>query len=59
MEIIKEIITQITKGLAQGFMMNGIVITIVYFIFWKLLAKRFANWRIQINQRADALQIKS
>jgi Delta7-sterol 5-desaturase len=59
MEVIKEILTQIPKGLAQGFMMNGLIITLVYFIFWKLLAKRFANWRIQINQKADAAQIKS
>lgn len=59
MEVIKEIFAKFPEGFMQGLLMNGVVVSIVYLIVWKWLGKRFANWRIQINQRADAAQIKS
>jgi Delta7-sterol 5-desaturase len=58
MEILKEILSQFPKGFISGLIMNGTIISLVYFIFWKKLKVRLQNWRIQINQRADSKQIK-
>ena len=59
MEIISALAAQLTKGLLQGILVNGSIITIIYLIFWKFLKTKIKNFRIQINQRADAAQIKS
>lgn len=59
MEIIKEIAQQLTKWLVQGILVNGGIITIIYFVFWKFFKNKIKNFRIQLYQRADAAQIKS
>jgi Delta7-sterol 5-desaturase len=59
MEVLKEIFAKFPEGFMQGLLMNGVVVSLVYLIVWKWLGKRFANWRIQLNQRVDAAQIKS
>jgi Delta7-sterol 5-desaturase len=46
------------KNYLTGLVMNTVIIGSVYFVFWKLFAKRLKNWRIQIEQRSDAAQIK-
>jgi Delta7-sterol 5-desaturase len=58
LEILKQIFAQFPKGFVTGLIMNGTIISLVYFIFWKKLKVRLQNWRIQINQRADSKQIK-
>lgn len=59
METIRELFTKVIQGFVQGMLMNLVVISAVYLIVWKWLGKRLANWRIQLNQRANAAQIKS
>ncbi len=58
LEVLKEIFAKVPQGFAQGLIMNGTIITIVYLIFWRWLKNKLKNWRIQMNQRADAAQIK-
>ena len=58
MEFIEEASKQIPQALGQGFM-NYLIIGIIYFVVWKLLKKRLQNWRIQVRERVDAVQIKS
>ena len=37
---------------------NGFFAVLAYIVFWKLLARKLAAWRIQIERRADAKQLK-
>jgi Delta7-sterol 5-desaturase len=58
MEALKQILINVPQGFIMGLVLNGTIISLVYFIFWKLLAKRYQNWRIQLNNRVDAKQIR-
>jgi Delta7-sterol 5-desaturase len=58
MEIVKILLEEIAKGFTKGFFMNGVILTVVYLIFWKLFKEKIKNFRIQFKQRADAKQIK-
>lgn len=59
MEALKQILSNFPQGFVAGLFMNGSLIAIVYFIFWKKFKKRFQNWRIQLKERVDAKQIKA
>jgi Delta7-sterol 5-desaturase len=41
-----------------GLLVNGTIVVLAYLVFWKLLAKRLSVWRIQLERRSDAAQIK-
>lgn len=58
MEAIKAILMNLPMGLISGLLLNGTIMTLAYFIFWKALKKRLQNWRIQLKERVDAKQIK-
>ena len=58
MESFKIISGQIIETLGQS-LMNYIIIVLIYLIVWKLLKKRFKNWKIQIKERVNLKQIKS
>jgi Delta7-sterol 5-desaturase len=59
-------LTDFTRNLAstfpQSYVMalatSGVAAGLFYLVFWKLLAKRLQNWRIQIERRADSAQFK-
>jgi Delta7-sterol 5-desaturase len=59
MNVVVEILKGIPQGIVTGLVVNGSLICLAYFLFWKKLKQRFQQWRIQINQRADAAQIKA
>jgi Delta7-sterol 5-desaturase len=59
MEAVNAILNNVPMGFASGMMLNGSVMMLAYFLVWKLFKKRLHNWRIQLNERADAKQIKS
>jgi Delta7-sterol 5-desaturase len=58
MDLIKEILSNFPKNYLLALVSNIAIVSLVYFIFWKKLKNRFKNWRIQLNERADAKQIK-
>lgn len=58
MEAIKQILLNLPQGIISGLILNGTVITLAYFLLWKRFKERFRNWRIQLNKRVDAKQIK-
>jgi sterol desaturase/sphingolipid hydroxylase (fatty acid hydroxylase superfamily) len=58
MEAIKQILLNLPQGIISGLVLNGTVITLAYFLLWKKFKERFRNWRIQLNERVDAKQIK-
>jgi Delta7-sterol 5-desaturase len=41
-----------------GLLTTGAASGLAFLVFWKLLAPRLRNWRIQIERRADAKQFK-
>jgi Delta7-sterol 5-desaturase len=59
MELVKEIVGNFFKGYLSGLVLNGAIMSLAYFLFWKLLKKRFQKWRIQVKERVDAKQIKN
>ena len=59
MEALKQILSNFPQGFVAGLLMNGSLIAIAYFIFWKKFKKRFQNWRIQLKERVNAKQIKA
>ncbi|RSK36076.1 sterol desaturase family protein [Hymenobacter metallilatus] len=59
MDALHTILRELPLGFLQGLLLNGSVITLAYFIFWKKFKVRFAAWRIQQRQRADGRQIRS
>ena len=59
MEVIKQIIINLPQGLFMGLVLNGSLIVLAYFLFWKRFKARFKRWRIQIRQRVDSTQIRS
>jgi Delta7-sterol 5-desaturase len=58
MDTIKQIFVNFPQNFVAALVLNGTVITLVYYLFWHKFKQRFQNWRIQIKQRADAKQIK-
>jgi ring-1,2-phenylacetyl-CoA epoxidase subunit PaaE len=58
MEVLQAIFAHFPAGLAMELALYGTVLSLGYFLVWKNFKTRFQNWRIQINQRADATQIK-
>jgi Delta7-sterol 5-desaturase len=54
----QSLLTEFPKGYAMGLLMNGTLMAITFFTFWKLLAKRMANWKIQLGKTVAAVQIK-
>lgn len=58
MEAIKQILLNLPQGIISGLLLNGTVITLAYFLVWKKFKEKFRNWRIQLNERVDAKQIK-
>ena len=53
-----EIIKNLPAGIASAVLINGTLVTLAYFLFWKKFKNRFQHWRIQIKQRTDSKQIK-
>lgn len=58
MNVLIEILSNFPKGLISALLLNGTVVTLTYYLVWKKFKTRLANWRIQLNERADANQIK-
>jgi Delta7-sterol 5-desaturase len=58
MEVIKQILSTIPQGFITGLVLNGSLVTIVYYLFWKKFKERFKNFRIQIKQKVNNKQIK-
>lgn len=58
MNALIEILSNFPKGLMSAVVLNGTVVTLTYYLVWKKFKTRLANWRIQVNERADANQIK-
>jgi Delta7-sterol 5-desaturase len=58
MEAIEVILRNMPKGFVSAMLLNGSMITLAYFLVWKLFKARLQNWRIQLNEKADAKQIK-
>jgi Delta7-sterol 5-desaturase len=58
MEAIQVIFSTVPKAFFSAIMTNGLVMLLAYVVIWKLLRSRLQHWRIQLNQRADAKQIK-
>jgi Delta7-sterol 5-desaturase len=59
MEAIQTILSNVPKGFISAIMLNGSMMTLAYFLVWKIFKKRLQNWRIQLEERADTKQIKS
>ncbi|MGL5012052.1 MAG: sterol desaturase family protein [Paracoccaceae bacterium] len=62
MENLRNMLVDIFSLFPQNFglaiVTNLFLAAAVYFVFWKLLARRLQNWRIQINRRADSRQLR-
>jgi Delta7-sterol 5-desaturase len=58
MEILKEILSNFTKSYLQGLFSTGIVVSLVYLIFWKIFKERIKKWRIQQRERFNNDQLK-
>jgi Delta7-sterol 5-desaturase len=54
----QSLITGFPQAYATGIFINGMLMGIVFFIFWKLLAKRLANWKVQFGKSVAPVQIK-
>lgn len=59
MEVIQEILRLFPQNVIKVTALYGIFVVPAYFIIWKFLKKKLQNWRVQMNQRADAAQIKT
>jgi Delta7-sterol 5-desaturase len=57
MEALKAILLQIPQGFLTGLLLNGTFILLAYFLFWKKFKQKFANWRIQIQNKVNNQQI--
>jgi Delta7-sterol 5-desaturase len=57
MELIKEVLQNYPKGFFGGLIMNVTIMSVTYFVFWKLLKKRIQKWRIQLKERVNNKQI--
>jgi Delta7-sterol 5-desaturase len=58
MDALKQILSVFPSGLLQAAILNGGLMSLAYFIFWKKYKTRLQNWRIQIKERVDDKQIK-
>jgi Delta7-sterol 5-desaturase len=58
MDALKQILSVFPQGLLQAAILNGSLMSLTYFIFWKKYKTRLQNWRIQIKERVDDKQIK-
>jgi Delta7-sterol 5-desaturase len=58
MNEIQVLVEQLPTAFGQS-LMNYSVIVVVYLVVWKLLKKRLANWRIQLQERVNASQIRN
>jgi Delta7-sterol 5-desaturase len=59
METIKHFLITYTQSFIGGLFINGSLMALAYYIFWKFFKKRFQKWRIQIRERVDSKQIKA
>jgi sterol desaturase/sphingolipid hydroxylase (fatty acid hydroxylase superfamily) len=58
MGAIETILSNVPKAFGAALIQNGSIITLIYFIVWKLFKNQLQNWRIQIHPKADAKQIR-
>ncbi len=58
MEALKAILASIPAGFFAGLLLNGTIMTVLYFLVWKQFKTRLQNWKIQLQERVDAAQIK-
>ena len=58
MHVLQEIAAHFPQGFLSGMVLNGTLITLAYFLFWKKFKTRFRHWRIQLKERVDPQQIK-
>jgi Delta7-sterol 5-desaturase len=58
MEVLSQIFAKFPESYVQALLSNAVLVGIAYFVFWKLLKKRFANWRIQTKERFNDAQLK-
>jgi Delta7-sterol 5-desaturase len=52
------LLANFAQNYISGLLTTGLAAGLAYLIFWKFLATKLHNWRIQINRRADAKQFK-
>jgi ring-1,2-phenylacetyl-CoA epoxidase subunit PaaE len=57
MQQFTDLLSFVAKGLAQAFVPQILVITLVYWLVWKLFAPQFQRFRIQPVRRAGASQV--
>jgi Delta7-sterol 5-desaturase len=43
---------------ATGVVVNGTITVLIFLLFWKLLAKRLANWKVQLGKAVTGAQIR-
>lgn len=55
---IYQLLASIIQSFSQSFVSQMLVITIVYFIVWKIFAPKFKHFRIQPVKRAGSVQIQ-
>ena len=58
METVKQILGNFFQNFGTALFLNGILITIVYYLVWKKFKPRLQHLRIQLKQRANNEQIK-
>jgi Delta7-sterol 5-desaturase len=58
MEVLTQILANLPAGLMSGLLLNGTIITVVYFLVWKKFKTNLQKWRIQLEEKADWQQIK-
>jgi Delta7-sterol 5-desaturase len=58
LEALTQILSNFPKSYLQAFVSNGILVGIVYLIFWKLFKQKIQKWRIQQKERFNNEQLK-
>lgn len=58
MDTLQQILLNLPQSFISGFFLNGTVILLAYFLFWKKFKTRLKNWRIQLKERVNNKQIK-
>lgn len=57
MDAFVQILSTIPQGFMTGLLLNGTLIVLAYYFFWKHFKKRLKNWKIELKGRVDRAQI--
>ncbi|MBS1597522.1 MAG: sterol desaturase family protein [Bacteroidetes bacterium] len=57
MQAISDILKYLPSGMLTALFLNGTLITLTYFLFWKKFKNQLRNYKIQIKQRVNNKQI--